>query len=166
MAAFSIVLQTAASLHPGGEPSDFVSEYAGVITCTDDESGAVTKVGRVAARRVHAARAHDAGESLHAVCDCHSAELEYLHALLYEPERYHFREEVLARFDAADPDLLVLDEPFQGLDAATVRRARDWLDTRLRADQTLVFVSHHPDEIPACVTRRLRLDAGRVVGTV
>ncbi|AWM35745.1 hypothetical protein GobsT_65620 [Gemmata obscuriglobus] len=109
MASFNIELRTGASLHPDGEPSDFVSEYAGVITCVDDETGAVTKVGRVAAMRVHAALAHNAGESLFDVCDSHSGELNYLHALLYEPERYHFREEVMARFDAAEPDLLVLD---------------------------------------------------------
>ncbi|MDY3553043.1 hypothetical protein R5W24_002133 [Gemmata sp. JC717] len=109
MASFNIELRTGTSLHPDGEPSDFVSEYTGVVTCTDDETGAVAKVGRLAAMRVHVALAHNAGESLFDVCDCHSSELNYLHALLYEPERYHFREEVMARFDAADPDLLVLD---------------------------------------------------------
>jgi molybdate transport system ATP-binding protein len=60
--------------------------------------------------------------------------------------------------------LLILDEPFQGLDARLVGRARAWLDERLRPDQTLLFVTHHPDEIPRTVSHRLRLDAGRVAG--
>src|SRR5207302_8070287 len=64
------------------------------------------------------------------------------------------------------PPLLVLDEPFQGLDAAFVRRARDWLDRRLEPGQTLLFVSHYAEEVPRTVTRRLRLEAGRVVEMV
>ena len=109
MAFFNIVLQTRASLHPDGEPSDFVSEYAGVITCADDETGAVTKVGRLSALRVHAGRACDAGESLFDVCDCHSHELHVLHAMLYEPDAYSFRESVATLFDATDADLLLID---------------------------------------------------------
>lgn len=108
MASFNIELRTGASLHPDGEPSAFISEYTGVITC-EDESGRVTKVGRFAAMRVHAALAHDAGESLHDVCDSHSSEMHYLHALLYESGRYHFREDLMSWFDAVDSDLLVLD---------------------------------------------------------
>ena len=57
---------------------------------------------------------------------------------------------------------MILDEPFQGLDAAGVALCRGWLDRHLGADQTLLFVTHHPAEVPATVTRRLRLDAGRV----
>ncbi|MDB5313895.1 MAG: hypothetical protein JWO38_8097 [Gemmataceae bacterium] len=109
MASFDIVLRTRGSLHPGGEPSEFVSGYTGVIVCTDDETGEETRVGKVAALRVHAALAHNAGESLFDVCDSHSQELHVLHTLLYEPDRYHFRDDIMARFDAAEPDLLVLD---------------------------------------------------------
>ena len=60
------------------------------------------------------------------------------------------------------PPLLILDEPFQGLDACLIRRAQDWLDGRLRHDQTLLFVSHYPAEIPRTVEHRLLLDGGRV----
>ena len=45
MASFDVVVRTRASLHPDGEPSEFVSEYAGVITCTDGETGEQTRVG-------------------------------------------------------------------------------------------------------------------------
>jgi molybdate transport system ATP-binding protein len=59
------------------------------------------------------------------------------------------------------PPLLILDEPFQGMDAAHIARCRDWLDDKLRAGQTLLFVTHLPDELPRCVDRILRLDHGR-----
>jgi molybdate transport system ATP-binding protein len=68
---------------------------------------------------------------------------------------------LLARALVKRPRLLILDEPFQGFDADTVARCRDWLDAHLGADQTLLFVSHHPPELPRTVTRTLRLDGGR-----
>jgi molybdate transport system ATP-binding protein len=71
---------------------------------------------------------------------------------------------LLVRALVKAPPLLILDEPFQGLDRDAVTRAREWLDTRLRADQTLLFVSHHPDEIPRSVNHHLKLDRGRVAG--
>lgn len=60
------------------------------------------------------------------------------------------------------PPLLILDEPFQGLDAEAVQRARNWLDTELTPDQALIFVSHHTQELPRSITQTLRLEAGRV----
>ncbi len=109
VASFDIVLRTHASLHPGGEPSYFVSEYDGVVTCTDDESGEATTVGRVRAVRVHAALAAEHGESLFDVCDSHSQELHVLHTLLYEPGGYGLKESLARRFEAVHDDLLVLD---------------------------------------------------------
>ena len=47
MASFDMVLRTHASLHPGQGPHEFVSEYHGIITCTDDETGQSKNVGRV-----------------------------------------------------------------------------------------------------------------------
>jgi molybdate transport system ATP-binding protein len=60
------------------------------------------------------------------------------------------------------PRLLILDEPFQGLDEPTVVRIRDWLDTHLTPEQTLVFVTHYSEEMPRCVSRILRLDEGKI----
>jgi molybdate transport system ATP-binding protein len=71
---------------------------------------------------------------------------------------------LLVRALVKEPELLILDEPFQGLDRPAAEHARRWLDANLGVDQTLIFVTHHPEEIPASVTRFLRLDAGRVVG--
>ncbi len=73
---------------------------------------------------------------------------------------------LLVRALAKGPELLILDEPFQGLDRPAVGHAKAWLDANLRPDQTLIFVTHYPEEIPASVTRLLRLDAGRVAEVI
>jgi hypothetical protein len=109
VASFNISVRTGGSLHPDGEPSDFVSAYVGVITCTDDDTGEVTRVGRVTAVRVHAGLAQDAGVPLFDVCDDYSQELANVHALLYDPDGYSFREPLMRRFEAMESDLLVLD---------------------------------------------------------
>ena len=108
MASFDIVLQTRASLHPDGEPSRFVTAHSGILVCSD-ETGIETKVGKVAALRVHAGQALEAGEPLFDVCDSHSQELHDLHSLLYETEGYSFHDGLVRLFDAIDCDLLVLD---------------------------------------------------------
>jgi molybdate transport system ATP-binding protein len=70
---------------------------------------------------------------------------------------------LLARALVKRPPLVILDEPFQGLDAEHVELCRDWLDRELGDDQTLLFVTHEPAELPRSVTKTLRLDRGRVV---
>ena len=109
MASFDIILRSRASLHPDGEPTEFVSEFSGVIASTDDETGEVTRVGKAHALRAHAGLAENAGEALFEVCDAHSHELHLLHTLLYEPDGYQFRPGLVRRFDAIESDLLVLD---------------------------------------------------------
>jgi molybdate transport system ATP-binding protein len=71
---------------------------------------------------------------------------------------------LLARALVKRPPLVILDEPFQGLDAERVEVCRDWLDRELREDQTLLFVTHELSELPQCVNRTLRLEQGRIVG--
>jgi molybdate transport system ATP-binding protein len=61
------------------------------------------------------------------------------------------------------PPLLILDEPFQCLDEELAARVRNWIDSHLGPDQTLIFVSHYEGEIPRSVDQRLRLEQGRVV---
>lgn len=65
---------------------------------------------------------------------------------------------LLARAFIKHPDLLILDEPFHGLDRkrkSRVKRLIDFLVTR-RAT-TLIFVSHYAEEIPSCVNHFFRL---------
>jgi molybdate transport system ATP-binding protein len=63
-----------------------------------------------------------------------------------------------------NPPLLILDEPYQGLDRAHVLKLNRLFD-RIAAttDCAMIFVTHIPDEIPLCVTHHLKLNAGRVV---
>jgi hypothetical protein len=108
MTFFDIVLRTEASLHPDGEPDDFISEHTGVIRCSG-EANVVRPVGRVRSCRINAALAADHGEALFDVCDAHSQEMQELYALLYEPGEERFRDAIADRFYAVESDCLVLD---------------------------------------------------------
>jgi molybdate transport system ATP-binding protein len=70
---------------------------------------------------------------------------------------------LLIRALIKDPPLLILDEPFQMLDTMTRDAAREWIDTRIGDDRTVLFVTHNEAELPRAVTRRLRLLNGGVV---
>ncbi|QDU21709.1 hypothetical protein [Urbifossiella limnaea] len=109
MAVFNVTVRTTESLLPASEPDEFVSAYTGTITSTDEETREVTRVGKVSALRVNAGLALNAGFDLSDVCDAHSSELAALHTLLYVPGQYHFRRRLMARFEATQSDLLVLD---------------------------------------------------------
>ena len=70
---------------------------------------------------------------------------------------------LIARAMVKSPRLLILDEPCNGLDRRHCRQVLDLLDQIGRTGCTnLLYVSHRPDEIPGCITRRLFLDGGRV----
>lgn len=65
---------------------------------------------------------------------------------------------LLARAFARQPAMLVLDEPFQGLDPANKERVRRVIDSMMQArDASLIFVTHYPDELPSCVGKRFQI---------
>ncbi|GBC59912.1 hypothetical protein DENIS_0854 [Desulfonema ishimotonii] len=65
---------------------------------------------------------------------------------------------LLARSVVRSPRLLILDEPCQGLDSANRERVIALADRIGRNTRTqIIYVTHHPDEMPACVTCILRL---------
>ena len=71
---------------------------------------------------------------------------------------------LIARAMVKSPRLLILDEPCNGLDLAHRRRLLALLDVIGRHGRTnLLYVSHRADEIPACITHWLFLEAGRVL---
>lgn len=108
MTTFDLDIGARVSLHADGEPSDFITAYDGRVLATDD-TGRTKVAGRVVAHRVQAGLAADHRESLFDVCDAHSGDLHYLHALLYEPGGYGFRPAIVERFEAYEADLLVVD---------------------------------------------------------
>jgi molybdate transport system ATP-binding protein len=72
---------------------------------------------------------------------------------------------LIARAMVKSPRLLILDEPCSGLDAANRRTVLNLVESIGLSGQTgLLFVTHHEQEMPGCITHRLALDKGRVVG--
>lgn len=71
---------------------------------------------------------------------------------------------LLARALVKESPLLVLDEPCQGLDASHRDSFLQLIDQIcLRTAVTLIYVTHDPNEVPASMTHRLRLERGAVV---
>lgn len=67
------------------------------------------------------------------------------------------RRVLLARSLLKDPRLLVLDDPFAGLDPAMRARLQRALDRLAARGLPMVLMVRHEDEIPSCVTHRLTL---------
>jgi molybdate transport system ATP-binding protein len=54
------------------------------------------------------------------------------------------------------PTLLILDEPLQGLDPLNRQLIRRFVDVLIGEGETqLLFVSHHAEDAPSCITHRL-----------
>ena len=69
------------------------------------------------------------------------------------------RMQLLARSLVKMPQILILDEPCQGLDRINRSRILDTIDVIGGHSQTnIIYVTHYPDEIPACMTDMLRFE--------
>ena len=63
---------------------------------------------------------------------------------------------LIARALVKHPTLLILDEPLQGLDPINRQLVRRFVDVLIAEGQTqLLFVSHHAEDAPRCITHRL-----------
>ena len=64
----------------------------------------------------------------------------------------------IARAIVKNPQILLLDEPCAGLDAANRLRLARLIETiAARSRTVIVYVTHHPEEMPACITHVLQL---------
>jgi molybdate transport system ATP-binding protein len=71
---------------------------------------------------------------------------------------------LLARALVKSPDLLLLDEPCQGLDFAHRAIFLNKIEALLRHEKTtVIYVTHRAEEIPRGIQRILRLQDGRIV---
>lgn len=73
------------------------------------------------------------------------------------------RRALLARALAGDPELLLLDEPFSGLDAESRAAMTAILETRMAEGLQTVLVSHHDEDRLPSTTHAARLENGRMV---
>jgi molybdate transport system ATP-binding protein len=67
---------------------------------------------------------------------------------------------LLIRALVQQPDLLILDEPFQGLDSYKIGLSKALLNEFCK-DKTLIFVTHYKGEIPEIVTQVSHLKNGK-----
>jgi ABC-2 type transport system ATP-binding protein len=69
----------------------------------------------------------------------------------------------LAQAIMEDPEVLVLDEPFNGLDASSVERTHEVLAEFVGAGGTLIFTSHLSDDVDRLAQVRWTIDNQTVV---
>jgi molybdate transport system ATP-binding protein len=69
---------------------------------------------------------------------------------------------LFARALVIDPEVLLLDEPFSGLEPRARAGAMDLVDRLCRSGRTVVLVTHHDDEVVPALERELRLRDGAV----
>lgn len=68
----------------------------------------------------------------------------------------------LARALVGGPDILLLDEPCSGLDAASRAQYLHLLDQLAAQGIQMIFVSHHNEDAPLCINREAHMEGGRL----
>jgi molybdate transport system ATP-binding protein len=64
---------------------------------------------------------------------------------------------LLARVFVKNPDLLILDEPFHGLDATNKEKVKNIIEKFCDTEKSLIFVTHYDEDIPKVVDKRFLL---------
>jgi zinc transport system ATP-binding protein len=73
------------------------------------------------------------------------------------------RRVLIARALAAQPEVLIMDEPTAGVDAANQHVLADVLTRLVERDVTMVIVTHEPGALKDLLTRIIVVDSGRIV---
>jgi molybdate transport system ATP-binding protein len=69
---------------------------------------------------------------------------------------------LLARTIIKKPELLILDEPCQGLDEEQTADFNHFIDELCSSGMTLIYVGHFESQLPSCLKQRLVLENGEV----
>lgn len=88
--------------------------------------------------------------------------MEYKNQLLNTLPLGKQRLALLARTIIKNPELLILDEPCQGLDAVQTQHFNDVIDELCTYGKTLIYVGHFETQLPKCIENRIILENGRV----
>lgn len=69
---------------------------------------------------------------------------------------------MIARALALNPPVLILDEPFQGLDAQRTSLVQALFSQLADAERTILQIAHEESEILDCIQKRARIEEGRL----
>lgn len=72
------------------------------------------------------------------------------------------RKAFIARALISGPDVLLLDEPMAGVDEESRREIFNLLESLATAGVSMVYVTHHREELIPSISHVLELDSGRV----
>ncbi|AMQ01823.1 putative ABC-type molybdenum transporter, ATP-binding protein [Pedobacter cryoconitis] len=87
---------------------------------------------------------------------------EYQDTLLNQLPLGKQRLAFLARTIIKNPELLILDEPCQGLDQQQTQYFNKLVDELCKNGTTLIYVGHFETQLPACIEKRILLENGEV----
>jgi molybdate transport system ATP-binding protein len=87
---------------------------------------------------------------------------EYENVLMNQLPLGKQRLALLARTVIKNPELLILDEPCQGLDTEQTAYFNKLVDELCKNGTTLIYVGHFESQLPACIEKRILLENGEV----
>jgi molybdate transport system ATP-binding protein len=69
---------------------------------------------------------------------------------------------LLGRTIIKNPELLILDEPCQGLDQNQTQHFNKLVDELCKNGTTLIYVGHFESQLPSCIEKRMVLENGEI----
>lgn len=87
---------------------------------------------------------------------------EYQNKLINQLPLGKQRLALLARTIIKNPELLILDEPCQGLDQQQTQYFNKVVDELCKNGTTLIYVGHFESQLPDCIEKRILLENGEV----